>query len=83
MKNCLVCNIEISDNKKYCSRGCYNIVLKKNLKLRNKSNIGKSWVEIMERETTEIRKKKQNERKRLKSQEEKKQKKKKKTKAKS
>jgi hypothetical protein len=62
MKNCLVCNIEITDNKKYCSRECYNIILKKNLELRNKSNIGKSWVDIMGSETAEIRKKNQSER---------------------
>jgi hypothetical protein len=48
MKNCLICNVEIPENKKYCSRVCYNVVLKENLEFRNKSNIGKRWEEIMD-----------------------------------
>jgi hypothetical protein len=61
MKNCLICNIEIDGNKKYCSRKCYNIVLKQNLELRNKSNIGKSWEEIMDKDVAEKRRAKQSE----------------------
>lgn len=47
MKNCVICNIEIPDKKKYCSRDCYNVDLKQSLVERNKSNIGKTWEEIM------------------------------------
>jgi hypothetical protein len=47
MKNCLICDIEIEESKKYCSRVCYNVDLKKKLSSRNKSNIGKTWEEIM------------------------------------
>jgi hypothetical protein len=61
MKNCLICNVEISENKKYCSRECYNVVLKQNLELRNKSNIGKSWDEIMGERTASDRRLKQSE----------------------
>jgi hypothetical protein len=56
MKNCPICNIEIHDNRKYCSRECYNVVLKQNLELRNKLNIGKSWEEIMGVDTANNRK---------------------------
>jgi hypothetical protein len=61
MKNCLICNVEIPENKKYCSRECYNVVLKQNLELRNKSNIGKSWDEIMGERTANNRRLKQSE----------------------
>jgi len=61
MKNCLICNVEIPENKKYCSRVCYNIVLKKNLEFRNKSNIGKRWEEIMGESTANDRRLRQSE----------------------
>lgn len=47
MKNCLICGVEIDENKKYCSRECYNKKLKEMLISRNKSNTGKTWDEIM------------------------------------
>ena len=61
MKNCLVCNVEIPDTKKYCSRDCYNIILKEKLEIRNKSNIGKSWDEIMGEKVANERRMKQSE----------------------
>jgi len=61
MKNCLICNVEIPENKKYCSRVCYNVVLKENLEFRNKSNIGKRWEEIMDESTANARRLKQSE----------------------
>ena len=61
MKNCLICNIEISENKKYCSRQCYNKNLKEMLISRNKSNIGKTWEEIMDKNVAELRRTKQSE----------------------
>ena len=61
MKNCLICNVEISENKKYCSRQCYNKNLKEMLISRNKSNIGKTWEEIMDKNTAELRRTKQSE----------------------
>jgi hypothetical protein len=61
MKNCLICNVEISENKKYCSRQCYNKNLKEMLISRNKSNIGKTWEEIMDKSVAELRRTKQSE----------------------
>lgn len=61
MKNCIICNIEIPENRKYCSRECYNIILKKNLELRNKSNIGKTWEVIMKNGGAEKRRQVQSE----------------------
>ena len=61
MKNCLICNVEITGNKKYCSRYCYNKNLKEMLILRNKSNIGKTWEEIMDKNVAKLRRTKQSE----------------------
>jgi hypothetical protein len=56
MKNCKICNIEIDDKKKYCSRTCYYIDNKKRLFEMNKSNIGKSWEQIMGKDSADHRK---------------------------
>lgn len=61
MKNCLICSVEIPKHKKYCSRECYNKILKDMLISRNKSNIGKSWDEIMGKSSVNERKFKQSE----------------------
>lgn len=61
MKKCLTCGNEIDNNRKYCSRECYNVVLKTNLEKRNKSNIGKRWEDIMGFSVAEKRKLNQSE----------------------
>ena len=59
MKNCKICNVEIDDKKKYCSRVCYLTDSKKRLIEMNKSNIGKSWESIMGVDVAKQRKLKQ------------------------
>jgi len=59
MKNCKICNVEIDDKKKYCSRVCYLTDSKKRLIEMNKSNIGKSWESIMGEDVAKQRKLKQ------------------------